>query len=222
MNRSTMIAATVLLSVIATNEAGAQWNVARWGTDRQHAYTTFGLDPAFVSTVGVGQVVSVFGRDVQLTGDAGVAAAKLDASDFRVRLGAQGSVLRWRSVQVTGSATFITRGTENAVYRGLNFGADLGATAGVYRHRWFAAGEVGKDKAIVTHIAHTTWYRNNVYRDAKDGWYVDAGGTVRYGVTTGIAIGRTELAARAGWQRTEHWGKLASPMYASMGVGLGI
>ena len=131
-----------------------------------------------------------------------------------------GSIARWRDVHVTGSATFITRGTENTVYRGLNFGADLTGSAGVYRRRWFAAGEFGFDKAVITHITHSDWYRDHYYADAKDGWYLDAGGTYHYGVTGGVAIGRAELVARFGWQRTEKWNDLDQPIYASLGTGV--
>ena len=218
ITRSIMIA---LLVGLPMHAAAAQWNVARFGTTPNRVYTSFGLDPAFVGTVGYGRVVPVMGHAFQLTADAGVAAARVDVRDFRARLGTQTSLLRWKSVHATGSATFITRGTENAIYRGFNFGADLTGTVGVYRPRWFGAGEVGKDKAIITHVTHSDWYRRHFYPDAKDGWYLDAGGTFRYGVTTGVAIGRTEVVARGGWQRTERWNATTSPVYASLGVGVG-
>jgi hypothetical protein len=221
VNRLTIFAATALLLAVPAREAAAQWNVARFGEERNRAYTTFGLDPAFVSTVGYGRVVRVMRHDVQLTGDAGVVTASLDARDFRARLGTQTSLARWRSVHVTGSATFITRGTENSIYRGLNFGADLTGALGVYRRRWFVAGETGKDKAIITHITHSDFYRNTYHEGAKDGWYLDAGGTFHYGLASGVTVGRTEVVARAGRHRTEGRNALTAPLYASVGVGLG-
>lgn len=211
----------LVLPALAATEAAAQWNVARFATERNRVYSTFGLDPAFVSTVGYGRVVPVFGRGVELSADAGVATAHLDLHDFRARVGAQGSLVRWRSVHLAGSATFITRGTENTVYRALGFGADLTGALGVYRPRWFTAGELGFDKAIITHVTNSDWYRTNVYPDAKDGWYLDAGGTYHYGLATGYAIGRAELVARAGWRRTERWDAVTPPMYATLGVGFG-
>jgi hypothetical protein len=166
-------------------------------------------------------VVRVLGHDFQLTGDAGVVTARMDARDFRARLGTQTSLAHWRSLHLTGSATAIARGTDNAVYRGFSWGADLTGALGVYRRRWFAAGELGKDKAIITHVTHTDWYRTHFYPDAKDGWYLDAGGTVRYGLAGGVALGRAEVAGRVGWHRTEKRNALASPVYASAGVGFG-
>ena len=54
MNRLTLIAATAIVAAIAipAREAAAQWNVARFDATPNRVYTTFGLDPAFVSAVG--------------------------------------------------------------------------------------------------------------------------------------------------------------------------
>ncbi|HSB54531.1 MAG TPA: hypothetical protein VLD58_09255, partial [Gemmatimonadales bacterium] len=202
MRRQLGSAVGLMLSVLVVNSAAAQWNVARFDTGRNRMYTTFGLDPAFVSTVGYGRVVRPFGHSVQLTGDIGLAAAHLDTRDFRARLGMQTSILHWRSLRMTGSATFITRGTENSIYRALNFGSDLTGTLGVYRHGWFAAGEFGFDKAIITHLTHSDWSRKYYYPDAKDGWYLNAGGVFHYGATAGVSLGRVEVSGRFGWRRT--------------------
>jgi hypothetical protein len=197
----------------------AQWNVERFGSTRNQVYTTFGLDPALVASAGYGRVVPWLGRAWQLGAEVGVVAAEFDTRDFRARLQARTTLVRWRSVRLVGSAAFITRGTENSTYRALNFGADFTGAAGVYRPGWFVAGEFGFDKAIITHLAHSDWYRENFYPEAKDGWYLNAGGTFHYGFAGGVAIGRTELAVRAGWRQTEDFNDLLPPIYASLGVG---
>lgn len=218
MSRISSIATSILLSAFVAADAAAQWNVARFATERNRVYTIAGLDPALVTSMGYGRVLSVVGHDFQFTADAGVATASLDVADFRARLGTQTTLLQWRSVNLTGGATFISRGTKNSIYRGFNFGSDISGTLGVYRPRWFAASEVGFDKAIITHVTHTDWYRKNYYADAKDGWYLDAGGTYRYGIATGLSLGNTEVAARAGWLRTERFEAVTPPLYATLGV----
>ena len=217
---SLTLCALAALALVA-GEAAAQWNVARFETNRNRVYTTFGLDPAFVGSAGYARVVSVMDHDFQFSGDAGLATASMDVRDFRARLGLQTSLVRWRSARLTGSATFISRGTDNLIYRGFNFGADVTGAVGVYRPRWFAAGEFGKDKAIITHVTHSDWYRRYGYAGAKDGWYLDAGGTYHYGVAGGYSIGRTELVGRAGWLRTERFKDMSPPVYVSVGVGRG-
>jgi hypothetical protein len=219
MTRLTKIIMGLLL-LAAAQDTRAQWNVARFEASRNYAYTTFGLNPAVVPAVGYGRVVRLADHNFQFTADLGVVAASLDVSDFRGRLAVQTSMVRWRSVHFAGSATFITRGTENSIYNGFNFGADFTGALGVYRGSWFAAGEFGFDKAIVTYIEHSDWYRTYYYAGAKDGWYLATGGTFHYGFAGGIPLGRAEVIGRFGWTQTEDFNDLMPPMYASLGVGV--
>jgi len=220
MNATLRFVVALMIPALAARDAAAQWNVERFGSARNQVYTTFGLDPAVVASVGYGRVVPLFGREWQLGVEGGVVAPDYDTRDFRARMQVRTTLLRWRSLRLVGSAAFITRGTENSIYRAFNFGADFTGAAGVYRRSWFLAGEFGFDKAVITHIAHSDWYRTHVYPEAKDGWYLNAGGTFRYGAAAGVAIGPAELAVRAGWLRTEDFNDLLPPMYAGLGVGV--
>lgn len=210
----------ILLSALAASDAAAQWNFARFETNRSRVYTTFGLDPAFVSSVGLARVGSLLDHAIQISGEVGVATARTDTRDFRTRLGVQTSLVRWRSLHIAGSALAVVRGTENTVFKGYSFGADFTGTAGVYRPRWFAAGEFGKDKAVIAKVTHSDWYRT-VYPGAKDGWYLNAGGTFHYGLSGGVALGRTEVLGRVGMLKTERFNDMLPPMYASVGMGVG-
>ncbi len=209
MNRMTRIALGVLaLSAFAGRDAAAQWNVARLDTDRNRVFVSSGLDPALVVSLGYARSLPVSGHDVQLVGDVGLAGGHLDTHDFRARLGVQSSLLRWRSVHLTGSATFITRGTQNIIYRGLNFGSDFTGTLGVYRRHWFATSEFGFDKAIITHVQNTQYYRDTFYADAKDGWYLTGGGNFHGGLAGGH-LDTHDFRARLGAQSSVvHWRSL--------------
>ena len=99
-------------------------------------------------------------------------------------------------------------------------GADFTGAVGVYQQRWFLAGEFGYDEAIITYLTHSDWYREHYYPEAKDGWYLNTDGTFHYGLTTGVSIGQTEIAVRAGQRRTEDFQELSQPFYLSMGVGV--
>jgi hypothetical protein len=219
MRRIPWLGIGVTLSALAAQDAAAQWNVARFDSGRNRVYTSFGLDPALVTSAGYGRVVPLYDHGFLLTGEAGVVDAGLDVGDFRARLGVHTSLVHWRSLHLTGSVTFVTRGTDNSIYRGLNFGSDITGTLGVYRRGWFAAGEFGFDKAIITHVTHSDWYRAYFYADAKDGWYLDAGGTYHYGLVGGFDVGRTEVVGRFGGRRTEDWNELVPSMYGSLAVG---
>jgi hypothetical protein len=220
MTRTLRVAIAAALVALCPRAAAAQWNAARLDGAPNRVYTSFGLDPALLPTVGYARTLRLYGHPFQLAADVGVVAAEWDTQDFRARVDAFTSLVHWGSLHLTGSAAFITRGTDNSIYRGLNFGADFTGALGVHRHRGFAAGEFGFDKAIITHITHSEWYRQYFYPDAKDGWYLAGGGTFHYGLAAGLTVGPTELLARYGWRRTERFGDVTPPMYASLGVGV--
>jgi hypothetical protein len=212
-------AIALVLASLLFDDISAQWNVARFDTRPNRIYATFGLDPAFFPAVGYSRVTSFFGHSVQLGIDAGVVAAELDRHDFRGRLHLLTSIMSWRSLHVTGSTALIARGTDNSIYRGYNFGADVSASLGVYRTGWFLAAECGFDKSGATHIEHSDWYRTYFFPDAQDGWYRNPGGTIHYGLSAGVTIGKSELMARFGQLRTEDLNELTPPMYVSIGLG---
>lgn len=219
MSKRLSITLAVVLVASITSDAAAQWNVTRFDGPANRVYTSIGLDPALITGVGYGRVLPVFGHPLELTGDVGLGVAELDTHDFRARLRALTSLLHWRSIHLTGAVMSIFRGTENSIYRGLNFGVDITATLGAYRPGWFAAVELGVDKAVVTHLTHRDWYRRYHYPDARDGWYVDAGGTFHYGLSSGFAVGRAEVFGRAGGLRTEELNELVPPFYVVLGIG---
>ena len=217
MKRFSIIILAALLG--AASPVRAQWNVALFERGEGRTYVALGLDPAIVGTLGITKAASLLTRTFQVGGELSLAAGKRDAMDSRVRLALKAPILNWKSVFLTGAATAVARSTENRIYKAVNFGADLTAGLGVYRARWFAAAEWGRDEAIITHLENSQWYRDHVYPDAKDGWYLDAGGTVRLGLSTGVSIGRTELSLRVGKQGTEHHNDTVLPAYATLGIG---
>mgnify|MGYP000125222247 CR=1 FL=1 len=198
----------------------AQWNVARFEPARDLVYTNFGLDPAVNSTVGYGRAMRAGGLLVMPYIEASVAWGSLDLRDFRARAGAQGALFRWRDLRATANLAFVTRGTSNSNFNAWGIGADAGGTIGLYRKGWFAGGEFGYDKSILTRMTHTKEYRDHHYADAKDGWYLDNGAIKRLGLVGGVSVGRTELVLRAGIPRSQGGESLTAPAYVTFGLGI--
>lgn len=214
ISRLAAISAMVMLPAVA----GAQWNASRFDAGNSWVYASYGLDPAFVATLGYARAVR---GNVQLSAEAGAVVAEPDLRDSRAVVGVRATALRWRSVRLTASGSAITRQTSNAIYRAVSFGSAFTGTLGVYRNSWFAATEGGFDKSIITKIKHTDLYRN-VYPEVKDGWYMPTAGTYHFGLTGGKQIGRTELVARVGAQRSEKFNDLSVPFYVSLGAGFAL
>jgi hypothetical protein len=77
-------------------------------------------------------------------------------------------------------------------------------------------GEPGNLVPRTTRIAHSQLYRDTVYENARDGWYVNPGGNHRLGVQAGASFGRYELALRAGILRDMMGGRPMFPLYATL------
>jgi hypothetical protein len=213
--------AGLVLSGVMAQAVGAQWNVARFDRGRNRAYATMGIDRAMTPSFGYGRVVPVFGHRFQLAADVRVGTTGFDLHDFGARMQVQTALLRWRSLALTGSLTLVARGVESTVSRGFDFGSDVSATAGVYRRGWFLAAEYGYEKADVSYVTYTSWYRGHVDAQARDGWYLNEGGTYHYGAAAGVGVGPVEVFARAGWQRAVKLDTTVPPMYLSLGAGVG-
>ncbi|MBL8958871.1 MAG: hypothetical protein JNJ98_03390 [Gemmatimonadetes bacterium] len=216
MKRPLLTAVAVMCAATCVD---AQWNVARFDSAGARAWLTGGLDPAVIASVGFAGVVRPNGHAVQLGVEGTLGGGTFDVGDYRLRILGTSSMLQLGAFRLATSAAFVTRGTRNTVYRATNMGADVGATVGHYRPRWFLAAEGGFDKAIVTHVAFTRTYREVHHPEARSGWYVDTGGNWRYGVMSGVTIGRTEFVVRAGIPRTEGNRSLVVPAYLTVGIG---
>ncbi|HET9134402.1 MAG TPA: hypothetical protein VFN90_08865 [Gemmatimonadales bacterium] len=210
---------TMILVASLPHVASAQWNLARRTIGDTRLSMSVGVDPAVIGSVGLHHTVRIVGLRTQLGADAGIVGGEADLRDYRARLGAEVQLVELGQVRVAAALSGIVRGTSTLLFRGTNIGADAGLTAGLYRRGWFVAGEAGFDKAILTHLVHSDWYRERVYREAKDGWYLDNGGTWRFGAAIGVSVGATELLLRGGLQRTQGWEPLLVPAYLSIGVG---
>ncbi|MBA4851014.1 hypothetical protein [Emticicia sp. BO119] len=142
--------------------------------------------------------------------------------DFKTKVG---GTIRWISIgdfQFSTKVEGVFRRYENNYVRLNNFGSDLSGIIGYYRPKWFLAGEVGFDKAIVTHFKHTDLMKENFA--AKDGWYNPAtGGNLYYGVQSGLSWRSHDLTLKAGRIVSQDFKtKPLLPLYVQFGYNLKI
>jgi hypothetical protein len=177
-----------------------------------------GAEHGFVAGVGYARVVPLFARPLVVSADVSLPWASLDASDYRVRLGALAPVLEVRRWKLSGGVAPTLRGTETALNRMTNVGVDLAMIGGYYARRWFAAAELGFDWALSTRVAHNDSYRALVYPAARDGWYANPGGNARAGGQSGVSFGRYDVVLRAGLVRDVRGEVPLLPFYATLSM----
>lgn len=139
--------------------------------------------------------------------------------DFKVRLGGQIEVIQIGGFSATTKISSVFRRYETQLVRIASFGADLGIVGGYYTTGWYAAGELGFDKSIASHLKHSDIMRA-VFPGIRDGWYVPTGGHYYYGIQGGASIGESlDLSLRLGATKAQFDDENAViPYYAQLGV----
>ncbi|MDX1349660.1 MAG: hypothetical protein R3279_05405 [Putridiphycobacter sp.] len=124
--------------------------------------------------------------------------------DFKTKIGGQILILNEPNLKGSIALNGIYRGYENPLVRFQSFGSELKGTLGYYKPKWFVVGEVGFDKAIVTHFKHSEIFKETMFTDVKDGWYEPStGGNFQYGIQTGYSFNKSDITLNIGMLTTQ-------------------
>ncbi len=189
----------------------------------QMVYLQFGLDPAVLTTIGYarGNTSNLLGRDFIVSAELGLPVAQLDLHDYRVKIGAQTSVVNYKGWDFSIPVHVILRGTRNWMHNATSLGGDLAALIGYYGTRWFTGLEFGYDTALMTKLTATDRYKKYYYQDFRDGWYGNTSHFFTRGIRAGFRLNKTELILRAGqpimsWKAESN--ELTPPFFVNLGV----
>lgn len=137
--------------------------------------------------------------------------------DFKTKVGGQMRFYQIKNFNFSGKFHGIYRRNMNDFVTLQNFGTELSTTVGYYKSKWFTAGEVGFDKAIVTRFKHTSEYKQ-IYPAVKDGWYEPAtGGNFNFGLLGGWSFKKSDIFLKSGVIFTQDFSKPLLPFYAQLG-----
>ncbi|MBS1732258.1 MAG: hypothetical protein JST02_03085 [Bacteroidetes bacterium] len=157
---------------------------------------------------------------IVLTANFSLPAGEILFDDFKNKIGVQ--ILLVKKSNFVGSISLfgIYRKYKTQLVRLQNFGSDMKAVLGYYKRNWFIAAETGFDKAIVTHFKHTQQYKDEIYADVVDGWYMPAtGGNFYYGLQAGYSFKKLDIPLTIGKVISQDF-KTAPffPFYISLGI----
>ena len=131
--------------------------------------------------------------------------------DFKTKVGGQVRLYAIKNVHFSASVHAIYRRYENPLVRLQNIGSEMTVAIGLYKTKWYVAGEFGFDKAVVTHFTHSELFREIVYPEVQDGWYKPAtGGNFMYGIQAGYSMKRSDIVLNIGRVVTQDF--KSSPM----------
>jgi hypothetical protein len=209
-----------LLASTAVGRGASAQAFSRLDPGEQVVTAESGLQSGFVTSLGyaAGLRIDALDRTLMPFAQATLLVARPDLHDDALRAGAQMSLLHLGWFDLSAQLAFEVAGTENSIYSGTALRTDVVLLAGHYARRWFAVGEAGYDRAWLTYIKNSDWYRDSFYSGAVDGWYSGGGGNLHAGAKGGLTIGSVEIVLRAGITRTEALNDLDLPFYATIGA----
>lgn len=211
------------LALMLVNSAGAQsLNWANLNEENKHIITAkFGLEYGAIYEIGYGYQFKTYIFPTTANIDFSFPSGDLDFGDFKTKLSANIRWFEYHNFQVSAKVNGVFRRYENDFVRLLNFGCDLSAAVGYYSAGWFAAAEVGFDKAIVTHFKHSDAYFNQ-YAGARDGWYLPpTGGNFYTGLQAGVSFEHHDVYLSAGKVLAQDFKTSPMiPLYGKVGYNL--
>ncbi|WP_236979639.1 hypothetical protein [Membranihabitans maritimus] len=124
--------------------------------------------------------------------------------DFKTKIGGQILILNEPNLKGSIALNGIHRRYENPLVRLQNVGSELKGTLGYYKPKWFVAGEVVFDNAIVTYFKHSETFKESIFTDVKDGWYEPSTeGNFQYGIQTGYSFNKSDITLNIGMITTQ-------------------
>lgn len=212
-----ILCATVVL-LYSFQQANSQTlNFNNLKKDDRHIATFYtGLEYGLVSGVGYGYQLKSK-KPIILNVDFSSPAGENMLDDFKTKIGGQVRFYCYKNFHFSGKVHGLFRQNENDYVRLQNFGTELSGTAGYYKSKWFAAMELGFDKAIVTRFKHSDSYKV-IYPAVQDGWYEPAtGGNFNFGLQAGYSFKRCDFYLKGGRLTTQTFSNPTLPFYAQLG-----
>jgi hypothetical protein len=192
-----IIISELLLSIGSVNAQTINW--ASLKEENKHIVNAgFGLEYGAIYGLGYGYQINNRLFPIVVNIEYSFPSGNKIFNDFKTKIGVQIRWIEYHGFQFSTKINGVFRRYGNDFSRLVNFGSDVSGIFGYYRPKLFVAGEVGFDKAIVTHFRHSKAYKDQ-YPGAVDGWYEPAtGGNFYYGLQTGFSFRKQDVYLRAG------------------------
>jgi len=213
-------AAAILYCIVFTSNGFTQ--TINWQSlkieDKQILNMNAGLEYGLIYGAGYGYRLNTK-MPVVLNLEYSFPSGKNVTDDFKSKIGGKIRVFEIGYFVFSANIYGVYRRYESNLVRMKNFGSDFSGVVGYYRPKWFVAGEVGFDKAIVTHLKHSQSYRD-IYPEVIDGWYSPpSGGNFYYGLQAGFSFKQQDIYLKAGKVITQDFKTEPTvPFFAQLGI----
>ena len=215
-----IIISGLILSIRSVNAQTINW--ASLKEENKHIVNaSFGLEYGVIYGLGYGYQIKTRLFPIVVNIEYSFPSGNKIFDDFKTKIGGQIRWIEYHGFQFSTKIHGVFRRYENDFVRLVNFGSDMSGIIGYYRPKLFVAGEVGFDKAIVTHFKHSKAYKDQ-YPGVVDGWYEPAtGGNFYYGLQAGFSFRKQDIYLRAGKILTQDFKTTPMvPIYGQLGYNI--
>jgi hypothetical protein len=215
----------ILISVLTLSISSVDAQTINWASlkeENKHIVNaSFGLEYGVIYGLGYGYQIRTRLFPIVANVEYSFPSGNKIFDDFKTRIGGQIRWIEYHNFQFSTNIHGVFRRYENDFVQLLNFGSDMSGIVGYYRHKWFVAGEVGFDKAIVTHFRHSKDYKDQ-YSGVVNGWYEPAtGGNFYWGLQAGFSFRKHDIYLRAGKILTQDYKTTPMiPFYGQLGYNI--
>jgi len=197
MKTITKISIVILLVILGISGNAQNINWAGVQKGQKHiANINTGWD--YGATLGTGYAYKFkLGVPMIINGQFSIPGGKKLLDDFKSKLGVQAMVVKAGGFVTTLSAYGIYREYRSSFVKLQNFGSEFTAVMGYYKPKWYAAAEVGFDKAITTRVINSD-IMLEINPTAQNGWYIPTGGNFMYGIQGGYSLKHFDVTLKVG------------------------
>jgi hypothetical protein len=215
-----IIISGLILSIRTVNAQTINWASLNEGS-KHIVNANFGLEYGVIYGLGYGYQINSRLFPIVVKLEYSFPSGNKIFDDFKTKIGGQIRWIEYHGFQFSTKIHGVFRRYENDFARLVNFGSDMSGIVGYYRHKWFVAGEVGFDKAIVTQFKHSKAYKEQ-YPGVVDGWYEPAtGGNFYYGLQAGFSFRKQDIYIKAGKILTQDFKTTPMvPIYGQLGFNI--
>ncbi|MEZ4851344.1 MAG: hypothetical protein R3B93_22565 [Bacteroidia bacterium] len=191
----------IVLFTIIFSFSALKAQIINYGADHSNAASTVqlygGLKYGVILGVGYLHKLEIKNHPIWIGAQIESPFGENILDDHKEVLSAQGTIYQKGSFRVNSSLALIHRATQNPYANMNNLGAEISLNTGIFRPKWFLAGEVSFDQPFSTYITHHEAYRE-IYPQVRDGWYKTSGGNMRAGIQGGYSLKQFDVNLQIG------------------------
>lgn len=168
-------------------------NVFNFKNKEKSVYGSFGIEPTYNLTLGYLQCFKVekIKRNIIFFGEISSPLKAIGLKNYEAKSGGITDLLKLKSFGISYALNVSTGHVQTKNFGSQKYAFSNKLLVGHFTNKWFVAFSGEYERIFANRITHTTYYRDYIFPEAKDGWYKGAGGNIQLGIETGVTVKET-------------------------------